>query len=136
MMAAHQEATRQWWQEQRQYFELFVSEAVIQEAFAGDSEAAKRRLEAIQGVPELKITNEVRELAKAILEAGGLPAKAAVDALHIAIATHNGIDYLLTWNCRHIANATLRKSISQVCEDAGLLLPILCTPLELTWIEE
>ena len=109
-----------------------MSEAVIEEAAAGDAKAAKRRLDVLQGIPELRITDEVLELAKALIEGGQLPQKASLDALHIAIATVNGMDYLLTWNCRHIANATLQKSIRRICEDSGYAMPVLCTPNELT----
>jgi hypothetical protein len=136
VMAAHQEATRQWWDDDRKHFELFVSEAVIQEASAGDEEAARKRLEAVAGIAELKITDKARELAKAMIGSGQLPSKAALDALHIATATVNGMDFLLTWNCRHIANATLQKSIRAICEGAGYALPILCTPIELTEIPQ
>lgn len=132
IMAAHQETTRQWWDEERQRFDLFVSEAVVEEASAGDAEAAERRLEAIHGIAELAITDEVRDLAKKLIEFGQLPQKASLDALHIAIATVNGMDFLLTWNCRHIANATLQKSMRKICEDSGYVLPVLCTPNELT----
>ncbi len=132
VMAAHQEATRQWWDDERHHFDLYVSEAVIEEASAGDAEAARRRLDVIDGIAELKITDEVRDLAKALVEHGQLPRKASLDALHIAIATVNGMDFLLTWNCRHIANATLQKSMRTVCENSGYALPILCTPMELT----
>ncbi len=134
VMAAHQEATRDWWDEERHHFDLFVSEAVIQEAAAGDAEAANRRLEAIKGIPELQVTDEARELAKILIHKGQLPNKAIIDGLHISVATTNGMDYLLTWNCRHIANATLQRSMRVICEDAGYMLPIICTPLEL--IEE
>ena len=134
IMAAHQEATRDWWDDERHHFDLFVSEAVIQEASAGDSEATSRRLGAIRGIPEFQITNEARYLAKALIRNGKLPDKAGMDALHISVATANGADYLLTWNCRHIANATLQRSMREICEDAGYILPIICTPLEL--IEE
>ncbi len=132
VMAAHQEATRQWWDDERRHFDLFVSEAVLEEASAGDPEAAQKWLAAIQGIPEVRITDDVRNLAKALLKHGQLPSKASLDALHIATATMNGMDFLLTWNCRHIANATLQKSMRKVCESSGLILPILCTPLELT----
>ena len=130
-MAAHQEATREWWDFERHHFDLFVSEAVIQEAAAGDIKAARRRLEAVEGILELEITSQASELAKALIHNGQLPDKAAMDALHISIATVNGMDSLLTWNCRHIANATLQKSMRIICEDAGYTLPIICTPLEL-----
>lgn len=131
-MAAHQEATRQWWDEERHHFDLFVSEVVIEEAAAGDPEAAQRRLDAIQGIPELQISNEGRDLAKSLIEHGKIPQQAILDALHIATATVNGMDFLLTWNCRHIANATLQNSMRSICEGSGYALPILCTPIELT----
>jgi len=113
---------------------LFVSEAVVREASAGDVKAAKRRLESIKGIPDLQITNEARDLAKVLVRKGGFPSTASVDILHVAVATSNGMDYLLTWNCRHIANATFQESMRAVCKDAGCTLPIICTPLEL--IEE
>ena len=134
IMAAQQEATRAWWDEERHHFDLFVSEVVVQEASAGDADAAKRRLDPIKSIPELQITDETGELAKALIEKGKLPNKAHIDALHIAVATVNGMDYLLTWNCRHIANATLQRSMQIICEEAGYVLPIICTPYEL--IEE
>ena len=109
-----------------------MSEAVIEEAAAGDPEAAQRRLDAIQGIPELQISNEGRDLAKSLIEHGQIPQQAILDALHIATATVNGMDFLLTWNCRHIANATLQNSMRSICEGSGYALPILCTPIELT----
>lgn len=96
--AAHQEITREWWQG-RTRFELYVSQIVLREASGGDPEAARRRLESIDGIPELIASPEASELAQQLIAQGSLPAKAAVDALHIAIAVVNGIDYLLTWNC-------------------------------------
>ena len=134
IMAAHQEATREWWDNEKHHFDLFISEAVVQEASAGDSEAANRRLEVIKKIPRIQITDNARDLAKKLIDKGRLPDKANIDALHISIATVNGMDYLLTWNCRHIANATLQRAIRLICDDAGYVLPIICTPLEL--IEE
>ena len=132
VMAGHQEVTRQWWDDERRHFDLFVSEAVIEEATAGDPEASQRRLIALQGIPELQISNNARDLAKSLIEHGQLPKKASLDALHIATATVNGMDYLLTWNCRHIANATIQQSMRRFCEDSGYVLPVFCTPIELT----
>ena len=131
VMAANQETTRNWWDGERHNFDLFVSEAVFQEASAGDPVAAQRRLEAIKDLSELSITDEARQLAKELIDATRLPEKARVDAVHIATATVNGMDYLLTWNCRHIANATLRNSMAAVCQRAGYEMPVICTPLEL-----
>jgi len=131
VMAANQETTRGWWDDERYNFDLYISEAVIQEASAGDATAAQRRLEVIQELPELPITDDVRQLAKALIENTPLPEKARVDAIHIATATVNGMDYLLTWNCRHIANATLRNAMGAVCQSAGYEMPVICTPVEL-----
>lgn len=93
LMAAQQDATRNWWDEERNEFELFLSEAVIQEASSGDVSAAQRRIDVIAGIPELEITDETRDLAKLIIHQSALPEKARIDALHIAIATVHGMDY-------------------------------------------
>ena len=116
VMAANQECTRSWWDDERHSFDLYISEAVVQEASGGDPAAAERRLEAIEGLPILPITDGGRQLAKELIGKTPLPTNAQVDALHIAIATLNGMDYLLTWNCRHIANATLRSAMTRICE--------------------
>ncbi|MDU9049432.1 MAG: type II toxin-antitoxin system VapC family toxin [Candidatus Electrothrix sp. Rat3] len=134
IMAAQQEATRCWWDEERLHFDLFISEIVVQEATAGDAEAAKRRLDALDGIPELQIIDTARELARSFITKRQLPAKAHLDALHIAVAAANGMDYLLTWNCRHIANATLQHAMRNISEEFGCALPVICTPFEL--IEE
>jgi len=110
---------------------MFISEAVIQEASSGDSDAAEKRLKVIADIPEIPVTNEARDLAKTLIEFVQLPQKAAVDALHIATATVNGMDYLLTWNCRHIANAAFREPMTDVCLMSGYRIPVICTSLEL-----
>jgi hypothetical protein len=131
VMAANQESTRSWWDEQRHKFDLFVSEVVIQEASAGDPVASLRRIEAIKGVPILLINDDIRQLAKELVTRTPLPETARADSWHIATATVNGMDYLLTWNCRHIANATLRNTMATICREAGYQIPIICTPVEL-----
>ncbi|GAB4157612.1 MAG: hypothetical protein Tsb009_34730 [Planctomycetaceae bacterium] len=131
MMAAHQEATRIWWDEERHHFDIFVSEAVIQEAALGDEDAARRRMEAMEGLPQLNISDESLKLANLLVQKMAMPETARMDALHIAIATVNGMDFLLTWNCRHIANATLRGLIASTCKSVGYEIPVICTPIEL-----
>jgi hypothetical protein len=131
VMAAKQEATRSWWDTCRPRFELFVSEIVIQEASCGDPGAAKLRMAMIEGLPELDLSARVEELAGQLLAGAAIPETEKADALHIAIATVHGIDYLLTWNCKHIANATMRPKIESICRTAGYEPPIICTPLEL-----
>jgi hypothetical protein len=128
---ARQELTREWWNNRRARHDLFTSDIVVGEANEGDDEAAQQRLDALQGIEELETTSEAEDLASALLEKGPLPEKAAVDALHIGIAATEGIDYLLTWNCTHIANAAMRKPIEEVCRTNGVEAPIMCTPEEL-----
>ncbi len=131
VMAAHQQTTREWWETRREEFDVFVSQFVIDEAALGDSGAAKRRMEVLAEIPLVDPNEDVYALAEAIMERVPLPAKASTDALHIAIATVNGMDYLLTWNCTHIANAEFRASIEMVCRSHGFEPPVICTPEEL-----
>ncbi len=128
--AAHQQITRAWWRS-RDDCELFATQLVVREAAAGDREAAALRLDALRGVSLLRLTPEATALAENLLRRGGLPRKATADAFHVAIAVVGGMDYLLTWNCTHIANATMRARIGQICRGAGFEPPIICTPEEL-----
>lgn len=128
--AAHQQITTEWWAN-REQFSLFVSEAVLAEASRGDAEAAKRRLLAAQGLGVLSATTEAQALASALLQSAALPQKAAIDAVHVALAAVHGMDFLLTWNCTHIANAIMRPRIEAVCEANGFKAPVICTPEEL-----
>jgi predicted nucleic acid-binding protein len=130
VIAAHQQITREWW-DARGRFSLFISQVVFQEVNSGDDEAAARRLRFVEDIPTLQLTGEVRELAHDLLSQKALPAQAAVDALHVAVAVVNGMDYLLTWNCTHIANATVRSRIERVCRSKGYEPPVICTPEEL-----
>ena len=129
--AAHQQITQQWWQARRAHFDLFVAPPVIQEAQAGDPEAAARRLAVLHDIPLLTLSEEAARLAQALITPGPLPANAVVDALHIAIAAVHGMHYLLTWNCTHIANAAIRSDIEDVCRAHGYEPPVICTPEEL-----
>jgi hypothetical protein len=131
VFAGHQQITREWWDTRRANFELCASQLVVDEAAAGDPQAAQERLEILKDMTLLETTPEALALAKALIRASALPPKAADDALHIAIAATNGVPFLLTWNCRHLANATMRPSIDSVCAAAGLKPPIICTPEEL-----
>lgn len=131
VMAGHQQTTREWWDTRREDFELFVSQFVIDEAGAGDPDAAVRRLAVLANVPLLDPGEHIHTLADALMKRVPLPPKAIADSLHIAIATINGMDYLLTWNCTHIANAALRANIEAVCREYGYEPPVICTPEEL-----
>jgi predicted nucleic acid-binding protein len=131
VVAAHQQITRQWWEECRESFQLYVSQMVIQEAGSGDPAAAQRRLGELVAIPLLGLTDEAQALARELIENGALPRQAVEDALHIALATVHGMDYLLTWNCRHIANARMREAVVSVCMMRGYEPPVICTPEEL-----
>ncbi|MCW5211698.1 type II toxin-antitoxin system VapC family toxin [Desulfobulbus sp. TB] len=134
IMAANQEMTKEWW-ENREHFDLYISALVLQEAGAGDPNAAQRRLEQLNNIPELDITEKIEGFANVLIQKVPLPEKARLDALHIAVATLSGIDYLLTWNCSHIANAVLRPKVERVCREFGYEPPTICTPQELTRFE-
>lgn len=130
VVAGNQETTKEWW-ERRNDFELYISEFVLQEASNGDSQAARDRLRSLDGIPEIEITEEVAAIAERLLLEASLPNKARVDALHIATAAIGGMDYLLTWNCAHIANPAFRFRIESVIRSFGYEPPIICTPQEL-----
>ena len=130
VQAAHQQVTREWWA-RRERFDLFVSRPVLAEARRGDTTAAARRLDALAAIPVLSMNRGVTTLARTLIRTGTLPAKARLDALHVATAAVNGMNYLLTWNLRHLANAAIRGKIEDVCRKAGIQPPIICTPEEL-----
>lgn len=130
VVAAHQQITREWW-DRRDRFELVVSQAVIDEVSRGDDRVAKRRLALLSGVPALTLSDDAVALAAELVGRGAVPVKAQSDALHISVAAVNRIACLMTWNCRHIANAAVRGKIEAVCAAAGALTPTTCTPEEL-----
>ena len=130
-VVANQHATVEWWETRRSGFDLFISEFVIAEVSLGNPEAANKRLEVIAELPEISVTNEVRVLARALITEGPIPAKAEIDAFHIAVAAVNGVEYLLTWNCTHIANAVMRPKFDAICRQHGIEPPMICTPQEL-----
>jgi predicted nucleic acid-binding protein len=129
--AARQQVTREWWARRRTSFLVYVSEAVVAEARIGDRVAAARRTEILSKLPLLEITPQAVQLARALAHALKLPRRAAADAVHIATAAFHAVDFLLTWNSTHIANAELRPLVERACRDSGYHPPILCTPDEL-----
>ena len=132
----YQQITQAWWQKRRQDFDLFISEPVLDECSHGDMQAVEKRLAVLQDIPLLKLTDESDELNDKILASQLLPLKAEADVSHIAIATANGMDYLLTWNFKHIANAVIKPKIEAICRQAGFEPPVICTPEELLEILE
>jgi hypothetical protein len=131
LTAMRQEVTQLWWQHRRPWFACFISEEVVDEAGTGDAEQVRRRLDVLRGMERLPISGEVGELAAAFLETGAMPQKAARDAMHLAVAACSGIDFLLTWNFRHLANAQILRRLHQEAEKAGWRLPQVCTPQQL-----
>ena len=131
VVAAYQQVTREWWRSAPDRFVVFASALVISEAGTGDEDAARARLELLATIPLLDATAEAVELTRTLLDLGAVPRKAADDAAHIAIAATNGVDYLVTWNFRHIANASMRSRIEDVCRQSGHKPPVICTPNEL-----
>lgn len=129
--AANQQLTHAWWRIRRPDFELFTSQWVIDEAMTGDADAVARRQEYLHDLPVLDVTPAAQILARRLLERAALPMRAAPDALHVALAVSHGMDYLLTWNCSHLANAELRPRIEAVCRELGYKAVVLCTPVEL-----
>src|SRR5436305_10719448 len=132
VIAAHQQITQEWWTNRRTDFDLYASQLVIQESSAGDSQMAELRLVALDETLLLDVNREAVDLSRMLIRKGPIPEKAAVDALHIAIATVHGMDYLLTWNCKHIANAEMQTAVAAISRASGYEPPIICTPEELS----
>ncbi len=135
LVAAHQQVTHVWWTDRRPKFECFVSQVVLDEASAGDPAEAKKRNEAVRDFPALEVTEDAEELTRAVLASGALPPQAVRDAAHIAaahiaVAAVHDVDYLLTWNCKHLANAQIIRRVSAVCSER-YNMPLICTPEEL-----
>ncbi len=129
--SAHQVLTKQWWNSQRDEFELFTSQFVMDESSAGDQTAAAERITVLNEIELLEIPSESEGIADRLLRDGAMPKRARIDALHLAVATLNGMQYLLTWNCKHLANARLWRKIEQSCRTLGYQPPSICTPYEL-----
>jgi predicted nucleic acid-binding protein len=129
--ASNSVITQNCWDTRRQNFTLYISEVVLEELARGDQEIAIKRLELIDELPLLELNETVEELAQKFLIKSNLPPKASDDALHIALATVYKVDYLLTWNCKHISNAQIQKKLSQISIESGYELPTICTSYEL-----
>ncbi len=130
LIAALQQQARAWWSSRRHLFELVSSQLVIDEASAGDPSAAAERLKLLAGIPTVPINDDVRTLARAIMSASIMPPKAAADAVHVAAAAVAGVQYLLTLNCKHIANARELPRVYRLLEQHGFGQLLICTPAE------
>jgi predicted nucleic acid-binding protein len=131
IVAGHQQTTHEWWDNRRGQFECLVSQFVIDEASDGDSAEVDKRLAVLGVLPTLEVTAEAQGLAKAIMAAGILPPTAFPDAGHVAVSAAHAVDYLLTWNCKRLANAQISRRIAVVCEKLCHKMPVVCTPEEL-----
>lgn len=131
IVAGHQQTTLDWWALRRDQFNCSVSQVVVDEASAGDPAEVQKRLAIIAGLSKLEITEDAASLTQAILAAGILPPHAFPDAAHVAVAAVHGLDYLLTWNCKHLANAQIARRIAVLFKKLGYQMPIICTPEEL-----
>jgi predicted nucleic acid-binding protein len=130
LVYARQIQSRRWWAI-RDRFDLFASQVVVDECMAGDATAASERLALISGIPVLTASNDVEALADQLMNRYAIPKTEPRDALHISLAAVNGIQYLVTLNFTHIANAETRLLIEQICRDSGYVPPLICSPDEL-----
>ena len=131
IVLAHQEITRQWWEKAIQQFEIYISEAVMEEISTGDLEAVKRRLEKVDTFKRLELNVYVEKMAQVYVDRLKIPKKSALDAVHLAAASIHNMDYLVTWNCSHIANGIVIKKLLEVNTSYGVKTPVICTPEEL-----
>ena len=128
LQAARQELTREWWDGQRHGFELFTSQLVLDEAAVGESAKAAERLQLLDGIALLDLNEEVGALATKLVETGIVPAVAGRDAFHLAAAGVHGMNFLLTWNSKHIANPFIAERLLSCFSGMGVHLPVICTP--------
>ncbi len=131
VMAARQLNTHQWWTEKRRNFRIHISRFVWDEAREGDAERVRQRLRILKPLPWLQLSSDSARLARALIESGPLPTKAAEDALHVALAAVHGMHFLATWNLKHINNPAMADDLREVCRSAGFHCPVICTPEEL-----
>ena len=131
LVAHNQEFTREWWSQRRHEYALFSSAVAINEARRGETPLANERLNFLAETTLLDITDSATSLALELLRHTRIPTKADVDALHVAVATVHGMDYLLSWNCKHIVNGNILPQVYAVCRATGYEPPLICTPSEL-----
>jgi len=136
IQASRQASTRAWWDGGRSGFDLFTSQEVLQEARLGDADMARQRLDFLASLPKLELTEQVGLLAQNLIQAGLVPEKAASDAVHIAVASVHQMNYIVTWNFKHIANPYTRDRLQEVVADTGFRLPVMCSPEELIQYDE
>lgn len=120
--------TKEWWATASERFELFSSIVVAKEVRRGDPDAVRRRIDALAGIPELDVTETEQDLAKKLIEGKAVPREYPDDALHIAVAATQKMDYLVSWNFKHITNGQTIPIVERICREAGYECPCICTP--------
>jgi len=131
VVAAHQQLTQDWWKQALPQLEAYISPVVLEEISRGDSDAAARRTKAVHSFGILEVLPEVKELADLYFAAIDLPEKARADSYHLALSVHHGMDYLVTWNCTHIAGGKVKRIVEDINSKRGTSSPVICTPEEL-----
>jgi len=131
IIAARQQTTHEWWNEERSRFKLYISQAVLIEIRTGDAELAKLRTNYLRDIEVLPVAGEIEKLAQEYISALGIPKKSALDALHLAYAVAYNLDYFLTWNCKHFAHGEIRKKLKRYNGVVGIDTPEIVTPDEL-----
>ena len=131
IVAGRQAVTRQWWPSATTKYRLFVSSVVADECGAGDPEAAKERIAVLDSLEFIATSPAVDQLARNLIEEFAVPKTEPRDAVHISLSAVNGLEYLVSWNFKHIVNPTTRAAIERVCRNAGFVPPMICTPDEL-----
>lgn len=131
VISARQQLTQMWWDSKIREYDIFISDLVREEAGKGDTEAAARRLDVISKFAILEIDEEASKIAKFLVANGAIPSEYPEDAIHIGVASVNGIDFILTWNFAHINNALNREKIERIVDQCGYVCPVICTPEEL-----
>ena len=131
IVLAHQQITSEWWPKAVKRFDVYISEVVVEEAAAGNKESAEQRLNKLKGFLHLELTEKVEKIAQIYMEKLSIPKKALRDAAHLAVASVHNIDYLVTWNCVHLANGEIIKKLLKINEKLSIKTPVICTPEEL-----
>lgn len=129
--AGRQQITQHWWEHHKRNYKLYISDPVWDESSMGDPRAVKNRLAVLKKIPQLEVTPEALEFAKFLIDKTPFPNNAQIDALHIAVATDQQMAYILTWNFKHIANASIRSKLEVLAQGKNIELPTICTPEEL-----
>ena len=135
IVAAYQEITADWWENELNKFQPCISQFTIEEISRGDSVAAKKRLNAVRNFSLLDLPDEVFNLARRYLKEVQIPRKSQLDAFHISASVVNRMEYILSWNFHHIANVFVKEKIRKINDQIGIETPVICTPEELIEIE-